>query len=135
MEEIGQIAFFNNPISDIIFPKSLRSIGDRAFANNTALTQITFAEGLEKIGPRAFQNDAALSGVVELPDTLREVGRLAFDNTKLTQLHLQGGENTAPIVFKDQVLSKTGITVWDFPQHRDILIYYNVMGDSVTEPV
>ncbi len=135
LEEIGQNAFFNNPISDIVFPESLRSIGDRAFANNTALTQITFAEGLEKIGPRAFQNDAALSGVVELPDTLREVGRLAFDNTKLTQLHLQGGESTAPIVFKDQALSKTGITVWNLPQHRDILIYYNVMGDSVTEPV
>mgnify|MGYP002737441425 CR=1 FL=1 len=134
LEEIGRIAFFNNPLTQLDFPSSLQTIGDRAFANNDSLTQILFTEGLTHIGPMSFQNDTALSGEVALPDSLQEVGRLAFDKTSVVPV-LQGGESAKPIVFKDQALRGTGISVWNLPQNRDILLYYNVMGDAITEPV
>lgn len=68
LEEIGDGAFYfltssyddeyyssyTSALTSLTFPSSLKSIGDRAFANHGGLTSIAFGNGLETLGGEAF---------------------------------------------------------------------------------
>lgn len=73
LEEIGDTAFNYNPASSydeegygptisakltsIVLPDSLKTLGNGAFANQSAVTSITFGAGLQSIGLSAFGGD------------------------------------------------------------------------------
>ena len=77
-----------NNLIKIIFPASLKYIGEYAFSNLTNLTDIVFSEGLLSIGEAAFCNNEKLSEVL-LPEGLMQIGPMAFyqcENLKRTYL-------------------------------------------------
>ena len=74
----------------IVFPASLRYIGEYSFNNLTNLTNIQFSEGLLSIGEGAFCNNAKLSEVL-LPEGLIQIGFMAFYECKnLRRIYLPG---------------------------------------------
>lgn len=70
----------------IIFPYTLKSIGERAFYSEfdpfKQLLDVEFNEGLEEIGYSAFRNCWNLGKykTIELPSTLKEIGGSSFCN-------------------------------------------------------
>lgn len=66
-------------LKSVLFPGSLRIIGDKAFKGCDELTSITVPEGVLHIGHRAFANCTNLREVV-LPNSLQTIGGGAFYN-------------------------------------------------------
>ena len=70
----------------------LRTIGEWAFFNCSALASVNLPYGLRSIGARAFQRCSSMS-ITELPKTLTSVGENAFAGTPLwTKAALQRWE-------------------------------------------
>ena len=82
---IGDLAFTQTGIRNIAFPKSLVSIGNRAFEKCYWLSNVSFEEGssLQAIGGSAFALTVSLKEI-PFPETLRVIGDYAFDNSGLT---------------------------------------------------
>ena len=90
IESIGASAFRNRPLTRIILPESMKSIGENAFNSCRSLIDIEPYEGkqlkYEEIGANAFQNCTSLEKVT-LPSTLQSIGLSAFAGcTKLTEI-------------------------------------------------
>ena len=83
--------FFNNSRS-IDSKASIKSIGDRAFYNNSRnsflsskeIISINFLEGIEEIGSEAFYKcDDLTNKTIKLPSSIQHVGDKAFSETNL----------------------------------------------------
>lgn len=73
-------SFRYNSFTSIIFPSTLRQIGNGVFDSNHRLTEsIEFPEGLLSIGGNAFYGCNSLQGV-SFPSTLLSIGQNAFAN-------------------------------------------------------
>lgn len=64
LEEIGSYAFESNPLTSVVIPNKVKSIGDFAFRNaynnslwDGNLTNIVIGKSVQHIGNEAFQND------------------------------------------------------------------------------
>ncbi len=83
LQEIGAYAFYRNELmTNIVFPSSLRRIGDSAFSFVTAqgvITQVSFNDGLEYIGDSAFVGQY-FKDTFTLPSTVKHIGSYAFAN-------------------------------------------------------
>lgn len=66
-----------NSMTNIIFPASLKFIGERAFYRNEFLNSLSLPEGLTNISDRAFSGCSSLKSI-ELPEGLLKVGKGAF---------------------------------------------------------
>lgn len=69
----------NLQFKNIVFPSSIKAIGDAAFRSCPNLTEITLPEGLEIIGDYAFASYNIAT--IKLPKTLTEIGDNAFTGT------------------------------------------------------
>lgn len=83
VEHIGDNAFSNKNIKTLSLPKSLKTIGQKAFYKNQKLKQVTIAEGslLETLENQCFCNTALKE--VQLPEGLKLIGEQAFCKTDL----------------------------------------------------
>ena len=82
-DSIPDRAFSGSEITEIIFPKGLRKMGDSVFSGCRYLKEITIPEGVEYIGVFGFTGCNELTHV-SLPDTLIRLGDCAFgDSPKL----------------------------------------------------
>ena len=80
--EIEKAAFMSACTTSVKLPRSLKIIGDGAFAICKNLESVEIQEGLEEIGSYAFTHCEKLT-TVRLPSTTRYVDRFAFvENTK-----------------------------------------------------
>lgn len=68
-------------VRKIVFPESLKEIGDEAFFGTKSLTSVEFGDNLESIGYRTFRNCPDL-GFSTLPANLRIIGAEAFYGCK-----------------------------------------------------
>lgn len=80
IEEIAKEVFSGSSIKKIVFPQSLKKIGDHAFAKCRDLKEIILPDKLEEIEAYAFYECNNLE-YVSLPRTLKKIGKQAF-NTK-----------------------------------------------------
>ena len=76
-------------LESIILPKSIKSIGEKAFFDCKTLTKIELPEGLESIGDRAFDDCAGLTEV-KFPKSLKQIGGFAHC-TGLTKVEFSEG--------------------------------------------
>ncbi|GHV33088.1 hypothetical protein AGMMS4952_24590 [Spirochaetia bacterium] len=72
-----EYAYFGCPITEIVIPASVSSIGYRAFEGCAELKTVTLPPGLERIRGRLFYRCTALSAIA-IPDSVTEIGRDAF---------------------------------------------------------
>lgn len=92
LESIGKKAFCcgvswdRGSLSKIKFPKSLKTIGDYAFAFQ-GMRSLDLNEGLEVIGSHSFANNENLT-YVTFPSTLKTIGDFAFSFTNLIKINL-----------------------------------------------
>ena len=87
--ELGEYLFFRWPIKKVLFPQSLRIIGEGAFAECSDLSEVTFPAHLIKIDDYAFSMCSNIQSL-RFPDMLLYIGESAFQQQSLAgygQLH------------------------------------------------
>ncbi|MFR1739145.1 MAG: leucine-rich repeat protein [Clostridia bacterium] len=65
------------PLSSIVLPKGITTIGDDAFSYNTSLTSIKIPNTVTTIGKRAFRGCTNLTSI-EIPDSVTYIGDYCF---------------------------------------------------------
>lgn len=76
---IADETFNNRLITGITFPKTLRTIGAKAFYQCSSLTkELVLPEGLTTIGDFAFGACKVMEGELVIPDTVVSIGNSAF---------------------------------------------------------
>ena len=80
---IGISAFRENYLTSVTIPDSVTSIGDYAFGENQ-LTSITIPDSVTSIGNGAFENNQLTS--VTIPNSVTSIGNYAFYGNKLTSV-------------------------------------------------
>ena len=80
---IGNSAFENNQLTNIIIPTSVTSIGNDAFENNQ-LTSVTIPNSVTSIGDGAFYGNKLTS--VTIPNSVTSIGNIAFGENQLTNI-------------------------------------------------
>ena len=83
VETIGKSAFWNNQLTEVIIPNSVKSIGTDAFAANT-LTEVIIPDFVTSIGNGAFRDNKLAE--VSIPTSVSSIGNRAFEENKLTQV-------------------------------------------------
>lgn len=77
VKTIGDSAFLNDTaLTAVAIPATVESVGEGAFYNDTALANVSIANGVKEIGSYAFYN-TALKGIV-IPASVTEIGSYAF---------------------------------------------------------
>ena len=91
VKDIGESAFRETALTEIIFPENLETIGQYAFYNNKQLVSVTFAgSNLTRIGYEAFYNCDALTNL-EINGNNAVIENYAFENCdKLKNVTLNG---------------------------------------------
>ena len=74
---IGKYSFYNTGIKELVFPVTLKSIGEYAFQYCSQIRTIILPEGLESIGRYSFNYMSNLQKVI-LPSSLTSIGERAF---------------------------------------------------------
>lgn len=90
VREIGEKAFAENTaLEKITVPAGVRSIGEEAFSGCSHLKEVVLPrDGLGFIGYRAFANCTALK-TIELPDSITFLGNYAFYHcSALAEIHI-----------------------------------------------
>lgn len=96
----GEFEKWTNLIS-IKFPKSLKKIGARAFANCISLKKLNLNEGLQVISMGAFSGCSNLSGSIALPFSIEKIEPFAFEGH-----NKKGLSFTLPTAFFNPELNK-----------------------------
>lgn len=74
VEEIESVAFWHNTkLKNIVFPGSLRTIGDNSFSNLSEIEEIRLPEGLQSCFCQSFMDCGKLK-TIDFPTTLKELG-------------------------------------------------------------
>lgn len=95
------------PVTNLVCPPTMKSIGWSAFENNTSLRSVVLNEGLESLAMNIFRNCAALESFSGLPSTLTSIaGAVLAQNPNLT------GDIVWPagVASCDAVFANTGIS-------------------------
>lgn len=80
VERIGHIAFWwNENLEEVLFPSTLKQIGDNSLAGCRKLRAITLPEGFEECVVQSFQDNEGLE-TVDLPSTMTNYGTETFYN-------------------------------------------------------
>ncbi len=77
-------------ITSVIFPDSLKEIGDCSLRSKSKITYVYVPEGVTKIGYMTFANMDNLSSIT-LPSTLTTLGYGVFYDSGITSLTIPGG--------------------------------------------
>ena len=80
---IGNDAFRNLGLTNIVIPNSITNIGISAFRENY-LTSVTIPDSVTSIGNGAFENNQLTS--VTIPNSVTSIGDWAFRNNQLTSV-------------------------------------------------
>lgn len=111
---IGPDAFNHAKFTEVIFPTSVKKIGDTAFGRCGSLKNVVLNEGLEEIGFHAFVSCTALSSVT-IPNTVTKIDTNPFlFCDKLKTVKLQEGQTHFAIIDEALVDTDSKRLLW-FP--------------------
>lgn len=89
---IGDNAFKDKGLTNVVIPDGVTQIGDHAFENN-AFAAVALPSALTSIGNYAFSSGSLAS--LTIPDTVTQMGQAAFAENQLTSVTLSS-LNTIP---------------------------------------
>ena len=84
---IGDYAFFNSDVEEVILPNGLKTIGEAAFCQCSKLKKINFPEKLERIKRDAFRSCTALESA-DFPKEMLYIESSAFEDSGLKHVTL-----------------------------------------------
>ena len=84
--EIGESAFHGNKLTTVVIPDNVTTLGSGAFSMND-ITSLTLSRGVTVIPQGAFSMNIRLEQI-EIPDTVTEIGDMAFAGARLTSLDI-----------------------------------------------
>ena len=91
------LILWNNVQGDIVVPQGIKVIAPECFANREDITGITLPEGLTTLCYNSLQRSKAH---INLPSTVRHIGRSACEEVKMDSLILpEGITNIEPLAF------------------------------------
>lgn len=121
--EIGDNAFSNTNVEEIILPNTITKIGDMAFVS-CKIKKINIPEGVTYIGVNAFSNCNNLEEIV-LPKSLKRIEAYAFFGDKsLKRVVLLGAKEVCPSVFS----ACDKLETIEFGE-KDVKVYKNSFTD------
>jgi len=88
LESIGNDAFNKCPLTSLVLPDSVRSIGAGVFNNCTKLASVVIPANVESIGENAFSNTGLARVSFASGSKLEVINRGVFAKTKLTAITL-----------------------------------------------
>lgn len=74
----------SNRFYNIVLPDDLKTIGYRAFRQQSISGSLIIPEGVTWIGGQAFMGCVNLTGILSLPSTLRGISDMAFEDCEFT---------------------------------------------------
>jgi len=77
VKAIGDQAFYNMGITEVLMPDSVLTVGNQAFGMNAALSTLVLSESLTTLGDLAFYRCTALTSLY-LPESLVTIGMTPF---------------------------------------------------------
>lgn len=83
---IGEKAFYNGTMEEIVLPASLISISASAFENCSKLKKINIPNMLVSIGEKAFSRCISLEEII-LPDGINKLGEWCFYNSGIKKIN------------------------------------------------
>ena len=123
---IGTYAFYGCNIEKIVFPSTVKSVGEYAFDNCDNLTEIVLNEGIEEIKDYAFMDSAVKA--INFPSTLKNITGKIFYRSPLEKITVSSLNPW--YTSKDGVLFNKEMTVlYMYPADREISSY--IVPDSV----
>ncbi len=87
---IGESAFSKTALKSIVIPDGVTVLPKGVFENCSDLLYVSLPTELEEIGYGTFSGCTALQ-VIDLPDSLKTIGNVAFSSTALPSLELPDG--------------------------------------------
>ena len=87
LKSISDWAFWNTAVTEIVFPESVKSIGESAFYECKQLQSIKLPDGLTDLGPYAFGDCDALTSF-NIPKGITEIPAFAFEFAKVTSINV-----------------------------------------------
>lgn len=95
--EISSLAFKECfKLEEVVLSSSIKVLKFGLFSNLPNLVKVSFVEGLEKIENNVFEN-VPLQGEINLPDSLREIGRRAFYTKPTGSLSISVSNNSIDV--------------------------------------
>ncbi len=92
LTKVGEYAFANTGLTEIVVPDFVTSIGNRAFYDCSSLVTATLGKGITAIPSYCFRDDSALT-TVTIPSTITSINTYAFYNCNaLTTVNFGGSE-------------------------------------------
>ena len=86
IKEIGDSAFHGNHIENVYLPDSIDTLGGGAFAMNS-ITKLRLSKNVTVIPQGVFSMNIRMS-TLDIPDTVTEIGEMAFAGARLTTLEI-----------------------------------------------
>ena len=128
VESIGNNAFATNYLTEVIIPNSVNSIGQSAFEDNQ-LTEVIIGNSVESIGENAFSfNELA---EVIIGNSVESIGDNAFYENKLTQVSIPNSVTSiGESAFEDNDLTEVSIG-----NHVTSIGNYAFYGNQLTEVI
>ncbi len=86
----GKAFLAQKKLKKVIFPDTIRWIGEKAFTGCANLAEVVFPAGLREIGDDAFSSCGGLTAIT-FPAGLQRIGEAAFQDSGLRTLHFPDG--------------------------------------------
>ncbi len=131
VETIAAWAFARRSLESIRLPKTLKQIGEQAFAFCENLASAPLPDGLEVVGSRAFQNCGALSSIL-LPASVNMVETSAFASCDALKSIDVAAENPTYRNVDGVLLSKDGRDIRAYPCGKEATEYVAPDGVETT---
>lgn len=86
LKKIGNLAFANNQIDELVLPEGLTILGEEVFANNH-ITNVRIPKNVETLGLGTFLNNQIKYLVIE-SESLKQLGPFVIDGNQILELHI-----------------------------------------------
>ncbi|MCL2805650.1 MAG: leucine-rich repeat domain-containing protein [Treponema sp.] len=135
--EIRERAFYENKITKVRIPDSVKVIGKEAFSCNK-IEKLVLGNSVETIDTWAFKKNMLTE--VELPDSFKNLGSSVFDDNKI-KLAIIGDDMTNPpyfgknvrIIKRSALAFETSSTQYAHPDNFKWIVRKDKKGVSITD--